>query len=98
VEGNPRDVMYIILDGEVDIQHRDRSISTVGPGETVGELAMIDGQGRSATAVALNPCRLAVVDEKQLLFMVHETPNFALDVRRVLVERLRRHERTSTTA
>jgi CRP-like cAMP-binding protein len=98
VEGNPRDVMYIILDGEVDIQHRDRSIYTVGPGETVDELAMIDGQGRSATAEALNPCRLAVVDEKQLLFMVQETPNLALDVRRVLGERLRRHKRTSTTA
>jgi CRP/FNR family transcriptional regulator, cyclic AMP receptor protein len=98
VEGQPRDVMYVVLGGEVDIQHHGRSIYTAGPGELVGEMAMIDSQGRSANAVALSPCRLAVVDEKQFLFMVQETPNFALEVMRVLVGRLRRQEMTHITA
>jgi CRP/FNR family cyclic AMP-dependent transcriptional regulator len=90
--------MYVILEGEVDIQKHGRSIYTAGPGEILGEMAMIDAQGRSASAVAFSPCRLAVVDEKQFLFMVQETPNFALEVMRVLVGRLRRHEMTHITA
>jgi CRP/FNR family cyclic AMP-dependent transcriptional regulator len=98
VEGQPRDVMYVILEGEVDIQSHGRSIYTAGPGEILGEMAMIDAQGRSASAVTLGPCRLAVVDEKQFLFMVHETPNFALEVMRVLVGRLRRQGMTHITA
>jgi CRP/FNR family transcriptional regulator, cyclic AMP receptor protein len=80
VEGQPRDVMYVILEGEVDIQQHGQSLCTAGPGELLGEMAMIDGQGRSASAVALSPCRLAVVDEKRFVFMVEETPNFALQV------------------
>jgi CRP/FNR family transcriptional regulator, cyclic AMP receptor protein len=98
VEGQARDVMYVVLEGEVDIQKNGQSLYTAGPGELVGEMAMIDAQGRSASAVALSPCRLAVVDEKQFLFMVQETPNFALDVMRVLVGRLRRREMTHITA
>jgi CRP/FNR family transcriptional regulator, cyclic AMP receptor protein len=90
VDGQPKDVMYVILDGEVDIQKYGHSIDTAGPGDLVGEMAMIDGQERSATAVALSPCQVAVVTERQFLFMVEETPNFALHVMRVLVERLRR--------
>jgi CRP/FNR family transcriptional regulator, cyclic AMP receptor protein len=97
VQGQPSDVMYVILEGEVDIQYHGRSIYRAGPGEILGEMAMIDAQGRSATAVALSPCRLAVVDEKQFLFMVHETPTFALEVMRVLVGRLRRQEMTHIT-
>jgi CRP/FNR family transcriptional regulator, cyclic AMP receptor protein len=98
VEGQPSDVMYVILEGEVDIRQHGRSIYTAGPGELLGEMAMIDAQGRSASAVALSPCRLAVVDEKRFLFMVQETPNFALEVMRVLVDRLRRQQITNITA
>ena len=98
VEGQPRDVMYVVLEGEVDIQKHGASIYTAGPGELVGEMAMIDAQGRSASAVALSPCRLAVVNETQFVFMIHETPNFALYVMRVLVERLRRQNMTPLKA
>jgi CRP/FNR family transcriptional regulator, cyclic AMP receptor protein len=90
VEGEARDVMYVILEGEIDIQVHGQSIYMAGPGELLGEMAMIDAQRRSASAMALSPCRLASVDEKRFLFMVQETPYFALHVMRVLVERLRR--------
>jgi CRP/FNR family transcriptional regulator, cyclic AMP receptor protein len=98
VEGQPRDVMYVVLEGEVDIQRHGQSIYTAGPRELVGEMAMIDSQARSASAVALSPCRLASMDEKQFLFMVEEAPYFALHVMRVLVERLRRQNTTNTMA
>ena len=89
-EGTPGDVMYVVLDGEVEVRVRNEVVEVVGPGDIVGEMALIDAKARSATAVAKSACRLALVDERHFLFMVHEHPFFALHVMRVLAERLRR--------
>jgi len=90
VEGEPGDVMYVILEGEVEVRVRNVWIDVLSSGEIVGEMALIDAKARSATAIARSNCRLAAVDEQHFLYMVQETPLFALHVMRVLVERLRR--------
>ena len=89
-EGTPGDVMYVVLDGEVELRVRDEVLEIAGPGDIVGEMALIDAKLRSATARAISDCRLASVDERRFLYMVHETPLFALHVMRVLADRLRR--------
>ena len=66
-EGTPGDVMYVVLDGEVDLQVGSESVEVLGPGDLMGEMALIDSKERSATAVAKSQCRLAVVDEKDIL-------------------------------
>jgi CRP/FNR family cyclic AMP-dependent transcriptional regulator len=83
-------LMYVVLDGEVEVRRGDKVIEVIKPGDIVGEMALIDAQHRSATAVAKSDCRLAVIDEKRFLFMVQQTPFFALHVMRILVNRLRR--------
>jgi CRP-like cAMP-binding protein len=88
-EGKPGEHMYVIMDGEVDIRVKGISIYRAGAGELVGEMALIDSERRSATAVALENTRLVPVGEQQFLYMVQETPQFALHVLRVLVGRLR---------
>ena len=89
-EGDPGDLMYAVLEGEVEIRVGDHVIERTGAGGVIGELALIDRAPRSATAVAATECLLAAVDEKQFQYMVRETPFFALQVMRVLTERLRR--------
>jgi len=89
-EGTPGNVMYSILQGEVEARVGEQLIEVMGPGDILGEMALIDAQARSATVVAKSACRLALVNEKRFLFMVQETPYFALHVMRVLAERLRR--------
>jgi len=89
-EGEPGDLMYAVIEGEVEIKTGERLIERTGEGGVVGELALIDRGPRSASAVAATPCVLAPIDEKQFQFMVQETPFFALQVMRVLAERLRR--------
>ena len=89
-EGTPGEVMYVVLEGEVEVRVGSTLIEVIGPGDIVGEMALIDAQVRSATIVAKSECRLALVDEQRFLFMVQETPFFALHVMRVLAERLRR--------
>jgi CRP-like cAMP-binding protein len=88
--GDAADVMYGVVEGEVDIEIAGRVAETAGPGALFGEMALIDGSPRSARAVARTPCRLARIDERRLLFLVQQTPNFALNLMRILAERLRR--------
>ena len=90
VEGAPGDVMYVVLEGEVELLVRSQVLEVAGPGDIVGEMALIDAKPRSATARAKSDCRLAPVDERRFLFLVHEHPFFALHVMRVLTDRLRR--------
>ena len=89
-EGTPGDVMYVVIEGEVELRIRSDVLEVAGPGAIVGEMALIDAQPRSATARAKSDCRLAPVDERRFLFLVHEHPLFALHVMRVLTDRLRR--------
>jgi len=89
-EGISGDVMYVVMEGKVDIRVNEFSIEKVVPGEIVGEMALIDSRARSANVVALTRCRLAPVTEKQFLFMVQRTPLFSLHVMRVLADRIRK--------
>lgn len=88
--GQPGDVMYVVIEGELDVVDGDRVLDTVGEGGIVGEMALIDKQPRSATAIARTDCRLAPVNERRFVFLVHQTPYFALEVMRVMADRLRR--------
>jgi CRP-like cAMP-binding protein len=89
-EGEPGDVMYVLLEGEVDILARGRVINHLQPGDMFGELALIDSRPRSATAVAVTECKLAMVDQRRFMFLIQETPFFAIHVLDVLASRLRR--------
>jgi CRP-like cAMP-binding protein len=89
-KGDPRTVMYVVQEGEVEIKLNDQVLEVVGPAGIFGEMAMVDGQPRTATAIARTDCKLVAIDQKRFQFLVHQTPYFALEVMRVLVERLRR--------
>jgi CRP-like cAMP-binding protein len=88
-EGTPGTSMYLIRCGEVAIYVGGMPVERIGPGGIVGEMALIDDSPRSASAVALTDCELVPIDRKRFLFLVQETPFFALEVMRVMGERLR---------
>lgn len=89
-EGDLADCLYVVQEGEVDVYLEGRVVETVGPGGVIGEMALVDNEPRSATAIARTRCRLVPVDEKGFKLYVHHTPNFALQVMRVMAARLRR--------
>jgi len=89
-EGSVGNYMYVVVDGTVDIFVGDKLIDISGPGDLLGEMALIDSNPRSATAVARTESRCARVGENEFLSMVVDTPFFALHVMRVLVQRMRR--------
>jgi CRP/FNR family cyclic AMP-dependent transcriptional regulator len=84
------DVMYGIVEGELEVRVGDRVIDRVGPGGIVGELALIDHKPRSATVVAVADSSLVPIDQRRFLFLVQQTPFFAINVMKVLAERMRK--------
>ena len=93
-EGDVADGFFVVLSGEVEVSVRGYVLATLGTGELFGEMALIDERPRSATAVARTDCRLVKVDEKRFLFLVTQTPFFALSVMRLMAERLRAMDET----
>jgi CRP/FNR family transcriptional regulator, cyclic AMP receptor protein len=90
-EGDDKgDKMYVIRSGEVEIERDGKVVEKLSRGGIFGEMALIDGSPRAATARAATPCEVAPITEKSFLFLVHETPFLAIAVMRTLAERLRR--------
>lgn len=89
-EDQPGDVMYAVKEGEVEILHNSHVLETCTVDQFFGEMALIDKSNRAASAVAKTDCKLIGVDKKRFLFLVQETPTFALQVMHVMAERLRR--------
>lgn len=83
-------VMYAVVDGEVELLVNGKRVEIVGAGGVLGEMALLDTEIRSATAVAKTDCRLAPVDKKRFQFLVQQTPNFALQLMIIMADRLRR--------
>jgi CRP/FNR family transcriptional regulator, cyclic AMP receptor protein len=93
-EGDPGEVMYVLLAGAVDLKKRveggETVLTTVNePNEFFGEMALIDGRPRSASAVAVLDSRLLVVDQPAFESMVLTNGKFALRIIKVLSERIR---------
>lgn len=90
-QGEPGETFYVVLSGEV--QMKDASgqvVATVKPGGFFGELALLTGEPRMATAVTTTACELAAVGREDFRSVVMANPAVALEMSRILGERLAR--------
>lgn len=88
-QGDAAEELFIIQSGEVEIRLGNRMLEKLSNYNFFGEMALIDSGPRSATAVAVTDVKLVPIGEKQFLFLVSNTPYFALNVMRILARRLR---------
>jgi CRP-like cAMP-binding protein len=93
-EGDNAHELFVIKSGQVRIQLGNRTLAEFSANDIFGEMALIDNEPRSATAIAVTDVELVGVSERQFLFMVGQTPYFALKVMRALAQRLRTTSRT----
>ena len=77
-EGDPAEELYVVQSGLVRIKTGKQVLETLGPNSIFGEMALIDAQPRSATAVAVTDATVAPIREEQFLSLIRETPYFAL--------------------
>ena len=97
-EGDRDATLYVIAAGKVGIfkagaKKQDHPIATLGPGHTLGEMALIDGQPRSAGAVAVDDLIMLALTKADLDKLTNEHPRLAVKVltkvARLLSQRLR---------
>ena len=93
-KGDEAHELFVIKSGQVSIQIGNRTVTELATDSIFGEMALIDNEPRSATAIAVTDVELVAVSEKQFLFLVSQTPYFALKVMRVLAQRLRATNKT----
>ena len=87
-EGDQGNHMYVVMKGKVDITLKNKHLSTALPGEIVGEMALINSEIRSATAIAKTDCQLALIDQSSFNALLKHVPEFTLHVMNVLSHRL----------
>ena len=93
-EGTTGRELYVVLDGEVEIAKlvggRKAVIINLGKGEFFGEMAVIDGSARSATAIAATAgTRVMRINHARFVYLVSQQPAFALMIMDALSKRLR---------
>jgi anion transporter len=90
--GEPGDAMYIVITGTLEVRFSEEGweerLRVVGPGEWFGEMALLTGDPRSATAVALSGSRLWRLDKNRFLSLSEQQPTLLREVTRVLCRRL----------
>jgi len=93
-EGSTGRDLYVVLDGQVEIAKINGTQKTVivslGKGEFLGEMAVIDGSSRSATAIAAAPnTRVMRINHARFVYLVSQQPAFAMMIMDALSKRLR---------
>jgi hypothetical protein len=91
-EGEKGDALFIIVRGRARVEHAGRPIAELGPGETVGEMAVLDSEPRSATVTALDDVEVLRIDSDAFYEILHEQVEIAEGVIRMLCRRLRTHD------
>ena len=87
------DCLYLIVDGEVRVHSQDRTIITLGAGQAVGELAVLDPEPRSASATTLTNARLLRLTKEPFDEVMADRPEIAQGVIRALCARIREQGR-----
>jgi len=97
-EGEGGDYMCLIIKGKVEVVKKDQNdnakvVATIGSGKTLGEMAIVDGEPRSATAIFAGATTLTILTKTNFLRIVSEKPALAtkilLKIARLLSQRLR---------
>lgn len=93
-EGETQGGLFVIISGRVQIFRLDPSgerivISTLGPGEFFGEIALIDGGGRSASAVAIEASQFYVFERADFLALLARSPHMMASLFSTLTSKIR---------
>jgi CRP/FNR family cyclic AMP-dependent transcriptional regulator len=87
--GDPGVYLFVLLSGEARIIVNEIAVETALPGSIIGEMALIDGDPRSADVRCISDCVFAQIDRPRFEFLIRQHPEFALEVMKIMSERLR---------
>jgi CRP-like cAMP-binding protein len=94
-KGDPGAHLFAVLAGRLKVitpgeaTGTDASFTILGPGDVLGEIALLDGLARSARVTALEPCHLIVIDRGPFLEFLRSSPELAISMLQALAQRVR---------
>jgi CRP/FNR family cyclic AMP-dependent transcriptional regulator len=88
-EGRTGRECFVLVDGEVQVTIKGEEVARLGPGEIVGEMAIVSGEPRSATVVATTPVRALVMTPLAFASILDHCPTVVRRTMRTVVQRLR---------
>jgi CRP/FNR family transcriptional regulator, cyclic AMP receptor protein len=93
-QGDPGDSLYGVVTGKVRISASTREgkemfLNIMEPGDTFGEIALLDGHSRTATATTTATCELMIIPRAQFLALLHREPTVAIHLLQLLCQRIR---------
>ncbi len=91
-QGESGSDLMVVVRGQVAIERDGRRLNTLGPGDFFGEIALLDGGPRTATATADEAATLLVVGHREFHSLMEEFPDVAAQVLNALAHRIRRLE------
>lgn len=92
-QGRTGDVAYVILDGTASVTMAAKQVATVGPGETVGEMALLSHKPRNATVTATTAMKLLALDTRQFKALLEKNPRVMDRITTELNARIRQQDR-----
>ena len=81
--------VFVILEGRARVERDGRPVARLKPGDTFGEMSLIDGQPRSASVIADGDMTVLVVDSRSFIALLDDVPKLARKLLASLSERLR---------
>ena len=89
--GDAGSVMYGIVEGEVEVSVNGKVLEIISQGDIFGEGALVHSDSkRASTTIAKTDCKLVIMERKNFLFAVQQTPMFAIEIMRSYSDRIRR--------
>lgn len=87
-ENTPADKAYLLLDGHVSVRQHGQEIATLGPGDTLGEVALVKHSLRTATVISTSPLELLHFTAEAVEKLSEEIPQFRRALEATADERL----------
>jgi CRP-like cAMP-binding protein len=97
-QGDRGDAFYLVKEGKLkifilDSQHKSMVLNILSSGDTLGELALLDTQPRSAGAIAVGDCVLFRLDREKFLDQLEKSPDLMREMITLLISRIRYNTR-----
>lgn len=84
---------FVIVEGEVTVKRNSRKVTTLGPGDVVGEMSLLDRGPRTASVIAATDVTLLVIDSRRFLAVIDDIPAISHKLLAALANRIREFDR-----
>ena len=87
-EGDSGREFVVLAEGTAEVERGGRKVADIGPGDFVGEIALISKTPRNATVTTTSPVRALVITDRAFRQLIDHSPEIAVGVLTALAERL----------